>query len=196
MFVPSSIGMQNVTLSEFSTLYPCGSSIAWELPHNVPFEAKEILILEFLHLWHEPSRSCFQDVFSNLVKFTDGLITKHFGRFKQLERHIRYQFHDIRQLVNLTSHRVAVRGQLEATRVQGIQALETTLALEKSPLYAADLEGFDTARLEWLKRYQNAFNQANPPHLYHDRFEDELIVIAEVRAYFDLAHRVSSWPAV
>ena len=192
------------------TLNRYASSIAWELPHNVPFEAKEKLILEFLHLWHGPSRSCFHDAFSNLVRFTNGLITKHFGRFKQLDQHIRYEFFCIKLFINLTSNRAAVRDQLEATKVQGIQALETTLAVEKLPLYAADIEGFNMARLKWLAYYKDNFHhnirrESTESLAMNDnidtineeidtiseKFEDELILIAEVRAYFDLAHRVS-----
>lgn len=67
------------------------SSITWHLPRNVPFEAKKILIVQFVERWHRPSLSCFDAVFSDLSDFIEKLTIKHFGQFKQLERHIRYE---------------------------------------------------------------------------------------------------------
>lgn len=68
------------------------SSIAWELPHNVPFEAKQVLILKSIDRWHSPSLSCFRAVFSTLSDFTEALLKKHFGRFRQLESHAGYEY--------------------------------------------------------------------------------------------------------
>jgi hypothetical protein len=65
------------------------STITWELPHNIPFEAKQILIKEYIDRWKQPSFSCFHGVFDFLFDFVESLVETHFGRFKNLERHVR-----------------------------------------------------------------------------------------------------------
>jgi hypothetical protein len=65
------------------------STITWELPHNIPFEAKQILIKESIDRWKQPSFSCFHGVFDFLFDFVESLVETHFGRLKNLERHVR-----------------------------------------------------------------------------------------------------------
>lgn len=67
------------------------SKITWELPHNIPFEAKEVLIIGCVDRWRQPALSCFQTVVNTMSNFIDGLLATHFGRFRKLERHMRYK---------------------------------------------------------------------------------------------------------
>jgi vacuolar protein sorting-associated protein 1 len=70
-------------------IFVLNSTITWELPHNIPFEAKQILIKEYIDCWKQPSFSCFHGVFDFLSDFVESLVEIHFGRFKNLERHVR-----------------------------------------------------------------------------------------------------------
>lgn len=64
------------------------SSIAWELPRNIPYDAKVVLIKKFLELWPEPSLQCQTELYGIVREVVDAQITQHFKRFKRLENHI------------------------------------------------------------------------------------------------------------
>ncbi|KAH9946712.1 hypothetical protein B0H21DRAFT_693184 [Amylocystis lapponica] len=64
----------------------------WELPHNVPYEAKTRLYEEFLASWVSPARVCFERIAEVLLEFVNLKITAHFGRFQALEQHFGYVF--------------------------------------------------------------------------------------------------------
>lgn len=65
-------------------------SIGWELPHNVPFEAKKRLIKRFIDQWPAPAQSCFDEVLHILSAFVDANIRKHFEQFPALEQYLGY----------------------------------------------------------------------------------------------------------
>jgi hypothetical protein len=65
-------------------------SITWELPYNVPFEAKKELIQIFVALWRDPSVSCFNDVFLFLEDTVDHIVSANFSQYPKLESCIRY----------------------------------------------------------------------------------------------------------
>jgi len=64
------------------------SAIGWELPNNVPYQAKANLIAEFTKLWVAPSEHCLADINDVLGDIINELINTHFGRFKVLEDHV------------------------------------------------------------------------------------------------------------
>lgn len=63
-------------------------SIGWELPHNIPYDAKTLLFKEFLVLWPEPKDTCLGAISTILNETIDREISVHFERFKPLESHI------------------------------------------------------------------------------------------------------------
>ena len=63
-------------------------AIGWELPNNVPYQAKSNLIAEFTKLWVAPSERCLAAINDILGKVIDELINTHFGRFKVLEEYV------------------------------------------------------------------------------------------------------------
>jgi hypothetical protein len=69
-----------------STIHP--SSIGWELPNNVPYQAKANLIGQFTKLWVAPSARCLAAINDVLGEIIDELISTHFGRFKVLENYV------------------------------------------------------------------------------------------------------------
>jgi hypothetical protein len=62
------------------------SKVAWELPHNVPFETKQFLIIQCVDRWKQPSLSRFNTVFASLSDFVERLVKTHFERFRQLKK--------------------------------------------------------------------------------------------------------------
>jgi hypothetical protein len=168
------------------------SSIAWELPHNVPFEAKQVLILKSIDRWHSPSLSCFRAVFSTLSDFTEALLKKHFGRFRQLESHAGS----------------LVRTEIDTYKALTLKALDNALEREKTPLFTGGDDDYNSASDLWLHYYK--FKRRSPLPVADrseaivcsvsieglpadrragDEFEDELIVMADVRGYFQVAHK-------
>jgi len=167
-------------------------SIGWELPHNVPFEAKKVLIEQFTNLWTSPALSCFNDVFNNLSNIVQSLGTKHFARFKQLESHI----------ASVTRQEISVCQ--ESTRL----AIRKTLELERVPLFTQNIHYFDSARNKWLSHYKWVYRAQyryhldqdeylpsrpptppTPPQGWNTEFEEEFVVMADVRAYFQVAYK-------
>lgn len=65
-------------------------SITWELPRNVPYDAKTILFKRFVGLWPEPTGRCFHEVRGILDAEVNKLLSVHFSRFRRLEIHIGY----------------------------------------------------------------------------------------------------------
>ncbi|EGO22889.1 hypothetical protein SERLADRAFT_471404 [Serpula lacrymans var. lacrymans S7.9] len=201
-------------------------SIGWELPNNVPYEAKKVLIDGFTSMWKEPSMKCFTDIHSNLLKFVEELIAKHFGQFKMLENYVG----------NL------IREEVKEHEALARVALEETLKLEIDPCFTQNTHYFDTLRNAWLAKYKHAIHDpmyrrvdlhdigpscrhsySASEHVYEgaftradvsqalrslaqagykdlkiedlarllppNGFEDELIVMADVRAYFNVAYK-------
>jgi hypothetical protein len=63
-------------------------AIGWELPNNVPYQAKANLIAQFVKLWVAPSERCLASINDVLDQVVDTLISVHFGRFKVLEGYV------------------------------------------------------------------------------------------------------------
>lgn len=62
--------------------------MAWELPNNVPFDAKKQLVKKFTCLWDGPVEACFDEVADRLFKHLNETIRKHFARFPKLMDYI------------------------------------------------------------------------------------------------------------
>ena len=65
-------------------------STAWELPGNIPYEAKTRLISQFTDLWFPPAEKCLTSINDVLDDVVRQLIKTHFGRFKVLHDLISY----------------------------------------------------------------------------------------------------------
>jgi hypothetical protein len=63
-------------------------AIGWELPNNVPYQAKANLIAQFTKLWVAPSERCLAGINDVLDQVIDTLTNTHFGRFKVLEGYV------------------------------------------------------------------------------------------------------------
>ncbi|KAG1727762.1 P-loop containing nucleoside triphosphate hydrolase protein [Suillus paluster] len=63
-------------------------AIGWELPNNVPYQAKANLIAQFTKLWVAPSERCLAGINDVIDQVISTLISIHFGRFKVLEDYV------------------------------------------------------------------------------------------------------------
>jgi len=106
------------------------------------------------------------------------------------------------------------RAELDKYQDSCSQALEKTLERENFPVFLGNAKDFESARKQWLAHYkhecQNYGRRAFPigrssnsecsdpgsedENVVIDDFEDELVVMAEVHAYFEVAHKVSNRP--
>lgn len=62
----------------------------WELPHHIPYEAKERLLGQSMEHWPSAARACFELLAKDLKGCVLKELEKHFGRFPALEQHARY----------------------------------------------------------------------------------------------------------
>ncbi|RDX45280.1 hypothetical protein OH76DRAFT_1010911 [Lentinus brumalis] len=61
-----------------------GSSVTRELPHHIPYAAKESLIRDFLETWEHSTMSCFEDVQEKLKHTLSATTDQLYGRFGAL----------------------------------------------------------------------------------------------------------------
>ncbi|KAG0701485.1 P-loop containing nucleoside triphosphate hydrolase protein [Suillus ampliporus] len=202
-------------------------AIGWELPNNVPYQAKANLIAQFTKLWVAPSERCLAAINLVLDQVIKELISIHFGRFKVLEEYVG----------NL------IRIQVDVSKAHAQEAVKTALDLETVPHYTQNTHYLQTLREKWLAHYKTARNrssqyicdedestsepydsdgdeatlepyvstletpeakalralaEAGYPNLRvpdlarllpPDEFEEELIVMADVRAYYHVAYK-------
>jgi hypothetical protein len=113
-------------------------AIGWELPNNVPYQAKANLITQFTKLWVAPSERCLTGVNNVLDQTIDTLISTHFGRFKVLEEYFG----------NL------IRIQVGICKARAQDAVKIALDLETVPHYTQNTHYLQTLRGQWLGRYK------------------------------------------
>ncbi|KAG1785552.1 P-loop containing nucleoside triphosphate hydrolase protein [Suillus plorans] len=113
-------------------------AIGWELPNNVPYQAKANLITQFTKLWVVPSERCLAGVNNVLDQVVDTLISTHFGRFKVLEEYFG----------NL------IRIQVDLCKARAKDAVKTALDLETIPHYTQNTHYLQTLREKWLAHYK------------------------------------------
>jgi len=68
--------------------YTSTRSIAWELPGNVPFDAKRFLMDKFTCLWDAPALACYEAVVKQLEQEIVRLVKEKFGRFPKLQEYM------------------------------------------------------------------------------------------------------------
>ncbi|KAG2335265.1 hypothetical protein BDR05DRAFT_954205, partial [Suillus weaverae] len=184
-------------------------SIAWELPNNVPYQAKANLIAEFVKLWVAPSERCLAEINDVLDQVINTLINIHFGRFKVLEGYVGIQ--------------------VDICKALAKKAVKTALDLESTPYYTQNTHYLQTLSEKWLAYYkvvrhrrkisredgvemigvpydreprelialralaQAGYGPLSIPDLARllppDPYEKELIVMADIRAYYHVAYK-------
>jgi len=196
------------------------SSITWELPGNVPFEATKILVQEHTRLWGDPARACFTDVVHNTTRLLEKLLAQHFGQFSRLEDYVKWAIL-IKLFFIFSPYRFFLisRSLIFADRNKrqedAYNTLLTILKLETNPVFTQNIEDLKSEEQRWLS-YWNTGREAvitpapsrpkaatgynySPMPMFTDHRgenlrnwsrEDELKVMASVQAYFHVAHKV------
>ncbi|KAG1812617.1 P-loop containing nucleoside triphosphate hydrolase protein [Suillus subaureus] len=148
-YVPLDDTEENMTLTErdpgvkmmgiYDIRKAIQEAIGWELPNNVPYQAKANLIAQFTKLWVTPSERCLVGVNNVLDQVIDALISTHFGRFKVLEEYFG----------NL------IRIQVDICKARARGAVKTALDLETTtPHYTQNTHYLQTLREKWLGHYK------------------------------------------
>jgi hypothetical protein len=166
--------------------------------------------------WEAPSHTCFEKVFDASLHFVGELIQLHFGQFKKLGAHIRsglssaYFLHTQVEFVRSASS--VVRTELDKIKASALQTLDRTLELEQEPVFTQNSDLFASEKQKWLSFYTrirddpsmyrlkvpvsdgygSASETDESPAATEDRFQEALVVMATVRAYFQVAYKVHS----
>ncbi|TDL25543.1 hypothetical protein BD410DRAFT_717419 [Rickenella mellea] len=174
------------------------------LPFNVPFSAKIGLIRGCFADWSTHARSCFATVYKVSEAHVNKLITLKFERFAR---------------GGLLDHvRTIVESQFETARESTLKRLDWFMAIESTPFTLND-HYFSSYRQKYLAMYKeerqsatgrfsmdvdsvreamaslarlgfsNLANEDLNRLLGADPFEQEMICMSEVRAYFQVAYK-------
>jgi hypothetical protein len=103
-------------------------------------------------------------------------------------------------LMNYIATRQLIFDEAEQCRELALKALRKMLELEKTPLFTQNLQLFHSERTEWLRRYEYGYrwptNTASYPTYSGgadtSSVKDAMVVMADVRAFFEVAYRVCS----
>jgi hypothetical protein len=157
-------------------------SIAWELPGNIPYEAKTRLINQFTILWSTPAVKCVASINDVLDDVIQQLAKTHFGRFRVLQDTILYVIDNILTKILYRLYLVCrdfVRPDIEECKDKAFSAVKETLGLEITPIYTQNKKDFENLREGWLIKYRKA--RRNPgeyriPESPCERLSDSLFV--------------------
>ncbi|KAG2364145.1 P-loop containing nucleoside triphosphate hydrolase protein [Suillus spraguei] len=130
-------------------------AIGWELPNNVPYQAKANLIAQFTKLWVAPSERCLAGINDVLDQVINTLISTHFGRFKVLEDYFGK----------------LIRIQVDIYKARAQIAVKSALELETTPHYTQNTHYLQTLRDKWLSRYKTVRSRPSQYKIRHIREE-------------------------
>lgn len=130
--------------------------------------------MDFVKLWKDPTKACFDDINGYLTDLVDDLIKSNFSRFKQLE----------------TFMKGLIWTEFEECRQKALRSLQQTLLREELP-FTQNKPYFTSTTNQWLTRYRNAMpcKVAEGPWPLDDGYISELEVMAGVRAYFQVSYK-------
>ncbi|KAF7797716.1 hypothetical protein EIP86_008916 [Pleurotus ostreatoroseus] len=177
------------------------SSLTRQLPYNVPFRAKVALIEKIFKDWDIYCEKCFSSVYDVTLAALKDCIKTSFGTFR----------------TSLPDHvHVIVEDLVEQCKTATLARIDWMLQLENPPFTLND-HYFANYREEYLKRYKKARQSDNGfttpediaealaalakighqglkeddlPRLFGpDPYEEELIVMAEMSAYFHVVYQ-------
>ncbi|KAL0957060.1 hypothetical protein HGRIS_003158 [Hohenbuehelia grisea] len=175
----------------------------WELDGHVPFKPTKDLIKLSIVDWRLPMIQCFESVGQTFHQYTDSLLDHHFGQFKGLREYVR-------RLVMI---------DMELAEKKSLEMLDICLEMEDEPIFTQNDHDFHSLQTKWLEIYRHAFEtrryspsatleevpgfiparyglpvpvapsqpirSGRDPEIYRH----ELIVMADVRAYFQIAYK-------
>ncbi|THH10649.1 hypothetical protein EW146_g8308 [Bondarzewia mesenterica] len=190
--------------------------IGWELPGNIPFDASKDLIQSSVGLWRSPTETCFERAFLTFSDLVNALVVEHFQQFPQLERCVRdliarkldeirrTAFPEIVQTLRREDEPFWTQNdhyfksakakwlilyqdaRRNAWRYELLLQVEREAAWSEFRNPGAERRALDAlAELGFAGLSVSEFQRLHPP----DQFQDELHVMAGVRAYFQVAYK-------
>ncbi|KLO09761.1 hypothetical protein SCHPADRAFT_857550 [Schizopora paradoxa] len=172
-----------------------------QLPYNVPFPAKAALIRECFEFWPEHLQNCFEEIQAAYVSCVEKLVDHHFGR------HTNGGLHEYIRMI--------VEKEFEIVNENMKNRIAWLIRLEQHP-YTQNDHYFSSCRDNYLAHFkgrrQNCLIEGEfhikavlvnlaeaglpgvkeedlPRLLGPDKYEQEMIVMAEVCAYFRVAYK-------
>ena len=105
--------------------------------------------------------------------------------------------------MDLIATRQLIFDEAEQCRELALKGLRKMLELEKTPLFTQNLQLFHSERTEWLRRYEYGYRWPAsipsfptipqfPAAADTSNVKDAMVVMADVRAFFEIAYRVRS----
>ncbi|KAI0925406.1 hypothetical protein AcV7_005662 [Taiwanofungus camphoratus] len=113
-------------------------SIAWELPNNLPYEAKRRLIKSFIEDWPTPTKECFNKIIVILSSMVNAKISKHFGQFRPLEQYVG-------PLIRTEMGRLASRS---------LESVDEIVRTEREPYFTQNDHYLEYLQSRWLRHYR------------------------------------------
>ncbi|PBK78915.1 hypothetical protein ARMSODRAFT_947905 [Armillaria solidipes] len=115
-------------------------SVTRELPNNVPFDAKVVLITSFQHSWPSSVKSCFDAVRNTVLNTLLSCVDhERLGRYDLLTHHLRSFVSEIISEQYASCYKI----------------LEAILEVELSP-FTQNLHYLDSSSEKWLAKYKGA----------------------------------------
>ncbi|KAJ4473675.1 P-loop containing nucleoside triphosphate hydrolase protein [Lentinula aciculospora] len=144
-------------------------ALTWELPGTIPFDAIKAIVLKSTTKWPDSTNECLDSVFRSTTSAIDVLVDSHFKQFSKLEALIK----------------TLCYSELDACKVHASAHIQKLLRLESVPLYTQHIS-FLEEKNGWLLKYRNVYYT---PHTFPQSYNDELLVMATVSAYFQVAFK-------
>lgn len=113
-------------------------SVTRELPNNIPFQAKEVLILQFQADWKVAVDKCFSAVRRSVQDAIELTLKAVFGRYENLEKHMRILILEI----------------IQQHQEKCLSMLEPILKVEMTP-YTQNCHYLSESCDKWLGLYRN-----------------------------------------
>jgi len=172
-----------------------------QLPYNIPFAAKAALIRQCFEEWPEHLQTCFEVVRAAFLDCVDVLVQKHFKRYANggLYEHVRVliekEFETVTEsmktriswLVELEEHPFTQNDHyLSHCRDRYLAHFKE--CRQSCPIQGGSIVGEILARLADVG-LPGIEKEDLPKLLGPDKYEEEMIVMAEVCAYFRVAYK-------
>ncbi|KDQ18068.1 hypothetical protein BOTBODRAFT_63785 [Botryobasidium botryosum FD-172 SS1] len=191
------------------------ATITWELPGNVPYHAKAALIANITKMWNNPAHHCFNAVAGALEKLLRKMIDHKFNRFAALQAQMTVLVSEVvkqQQVAALatlglilqfegpplytqnTHYNSAVRERwltkYKHARRPKDSPLPSKVPSQGGPGWVTPLSEAVQEALASLTRAGFSVKEEDLVRLEPvDEYEEELGVMADVRAYFQVAYK-------
>ncbi|QRV83400.1 dynamin central region protein [Ceratobasidium sp. AG-Ba] len=150
-------------------------AVTRELPNNVPFVVKRKLIKRFVEQWEAPTNELLDEVETIVCAYIQKFVNKFF------EQHIFGGLH--------SAVREAVVDRTKQCRKQSDDQTRFLLNLENKQTFTINTQTFTKQKNSFLQYYTSVHETHNQDGPAERLLQDVIGVMAEVRAYYEVAHQ-------